>query len=79
MMCFPSDAPRERLLQALAQLGFEVVREGNHIALARDNSDGSRTPMTLPNHRTVTGSALGAILTQAGVTRDESLGAYGRV
>jgi hypothetical protein len=27
-----------------------LVREGNHIAMQRENEDGTRTPLTLPNH-----------------------------
>jgi hypothetical protein len=50
---FPVDVPKSRLLQALESLGFRMVREGNHIALERQNSDGSRTPLTMPNHRTM--------------------------
>ena len=50
---FPRDAPLERVLRTLASLGFAVVREGNHLALARRNADGTLTPMTLPNHRTI--------------------------
>ena len=48
---FPVDAPRERVIKALAILGFRLVREGNHLALVRENADGSRTPLTLPNHK----------------------------
>ncbi len=31
-------------------LGFSVVRVGNHISMVRRNADGSRTPLTMPNH-----------------------------
>ena len=34
MTRFPKDAPRRKVVRALGQLGFEVVREGNHIAIA---------------------------------------------
>jgi len=47
---FPTDAPKRRVLEALQLLGFEPVWEGNHIAMARNNPDGTRTPLTLPNH-----------------------------
>ena len=77
MAKFPVDAPIDRVIKALERLGFGVVREGNHIALARENPDGSRTPLTLPNHRTIKGSTLRTILTHAGIPRDEFLAAYG--
>jgi len=63
-------------IKALEQLGFVRVREGNHIALRRQNADGTETPMTLPNHRTIKSSTLRTILTQAGIARDEFLEAY---
>jgi len=73
---FPVDAPIEKVINALEHLGFQVVRRGNHIALLRENEDGTRTPMTVPNHRKIKGSTLRTILTQAGIPRDEFLTAY---
>ena len=73
---FPVDAPISRVLMALEQLGFAVVREGNHIALQRENEDGSRTPMTIPNHNRLKSSTLRTALTQAGITREEFLAEY---
>jgi hypothetical protein len=32
---FPVDAPSDRVLRALQTLGFEIIRSGNHISLAR--------------------------------------------
>ncbi|MFN7896731.1 MAG: type II toxin-antitoxin system HicA family toxin [Cyanobacteriota bacterium] len=46
------------MLRALQRLGFELIREGNHIALGRTNEDGTRTPLTMPNHRLIKGSTL---------------------
>ena len=59
---FPVDAPKQRVMRALQSLGFAVVQEREHIAMLRQNADGARTPLTLPNHRTLKGSTLRTIL-----------------
>ena len=76
---FPVDAPNRRVVRALEALGFRLVREGNHVAMARANADGTSTPLTMPNHPTLKSSTLRTILTQAGIPRDEFLKAYERV
>ena len=76
MSKFPVDAPTREVVKALERLGFELVREGNHIAMVRENPDGSRTPLTMPNHRTIKRSTLRTILTQSGISREEFLQAY---
>lgn len=73
---FPVDAPRRRVIKALELLGFRLVRDAEHIAMARDNLDGTRTPLTMPNHARVKGSTLRAICTQAGIARNDFLKAY---
>ena len=50
MAKFPADAPLRKVISTLEQLGFRLVREGSHIAMLRENSDGTRTPLTIPNH-----------------------------
>jgi predicted RNA binding protein YcfA (HicA-like mRNA interferase family) len=52
-------------------LGFEVVREREHIALVRENKDGTRTPLTMPNHATIKSSTLRTICTQASIKRED--------
>ena len=73
---FPVDALLRKVLRALESLGFRLVREGNHIAMVRENPDGTRTPLTMPNHRRIKGSTLRTILRQSGISREEFLEAY---
>jgi predicted RNA binding protein YcfA (HicA-like mRNA interferase family) len=76
MSKFPADAPIDKVIGALESLGFRLVRKGNHIAMIRDNPDGTRTPLTMPNHRKIKGSTLRTILTQAGIPKDKFLQIY---
>lgn len=76
MARFPVDAAKAGVLRALANLGFEVVREREYISLARNNADGTQTPLTIPNHAKLKSSTLRGICTQAGIGRDEFLKAY---
>lgn len=73
---FPVDAPKGKVLRALQALGFQLVREREHIAMVRENPDGSRTPLTLPNHPQIKASTLRTVCTQAGISREEFLAAY---
>ena len=78
MAKFPVDAAKARVLRALESLGFRIVREREHIAMVRDNADGTHTPLTLPNHAQLKGSTLRTICTHAGIPRDDFLKAYER-
>jgi predicted RNA binding protein YcfA (HicA-like mRNA interferase family) len=73
---FPVDAPVGRVKRTLELLGFQPVREGNHIAMLRVNTDGTNTPLTMPNHPRIKSSTLRTILTQAGISRDDFLRVY---
>jgi predicted RNA binding protein YcfA (HicA-like mRNA interferase family) len=75
---FPVDAPKKRVMRALEQLGFRLIREREHIAMVRENPDGTRTPLTMPNHPHIKGSTLRTICTQSDISRDEFLSAYER-
>ena len=76
MAKFPVDAPKRKVVKALGHLGFVIVREREHIAMARENPDGTRTPLTMPNHTRIKGSTLRTICSQAGIPRDEFIRAY---
>ncbi len=78
MSKFPVDAPKQKVVRALERLGFVIVREREHIALLRENDDGTKTPMTIPNHTIIKSSTLRSICTQAGISRDDFLKAYSK-
>jgi hypothetical protein len=52
------------------------VREKEHISMLRENPDGSKIPLTMPNHPNIKASTLRTICTQAGISRDDFLEAY---
>jgi predicted RNA binding protein YcfA (HicA-like mRNA interferase family) len=76
MAKFPADAPIRKVIGALEQLGFRMIREGIHIAMVRENPDGTRTPLTIPNHPAIKKSTLRTILTQCKISRDDFLKVY---
>jgi predicted RNA binding protein YcfA (HicA-like mRNA interferase family) len=73
---FPVDAPKGKVIKAFERLGFRLIRKGNHIAMLRQNKDGTDTPLTIPNHRTIKSSTLRTILSQCGISREDFMEAF---
>ncbi len=76
MSKFPVDAPKSKVIKALKLLGFQLVQEREHIAMVRTNTEGTKTPLTMPNHNRLKGSTLRTICTQSGISRNDFLKAY---
>lgn len=79
MSKFPVDAPKRKVIKALEILGFRIIRKKEHISMERINSDGTKTPLTMPNHTKIKSSTLRTICTQAGISRNDFLDAYNKI
>ena len=73
---FPVDAPKAKVIKTLELLGFSIIREREHIVMIKNNEDGTKTPLTMPNHSQIKSSTLRSICTQAGISREDFLAAY---
>ena len=76
---FPVDPPIRKVIKTFELLGFVVAREGNHISMVRENEDGTKTPLTMPNHEKIKSSTLRIICRQVGVSREEFIMAHEHV
>jgi predicted RNA binding protein YcfA (HicA-like mRNA interferase family) len=78
-MKFPKNAPKRKVIKTLENLGFEIIRTENHISMLRNNSDGSKTPLTLPNHERIKGSTLRIICRQSQISRKEFIEIFNKL
>jgi predicted RNA binding protein YcfA (HicA-like mRNA interferase family) len=62
---FPVDATKQKVIKAFEFLGFNLIREREHISMERLNPDGSKTPLTMPNHPRIKASTIRTICTQS--------------
>ncbi|MHC1583357.1 MAG: type II toxin-antitoxin system HicA family toxin [Methanosarcinales archaeon] len=63
-MKFPKDAHKRKVIKTFENLGFRIdrmARMGEHISMVRENPDGTKTPLTMPNHDRIKGSTLRVI------------------
>ena len=75
-MKFPREVPKQKAIKIFENLGFKIVRVGNHISMIRENVDGTRTPLTMPNHKRIKGPTIRIICRQTGIKREEFLEIY---
>ena len=75
---FPVDAPKRKVIKTFTLLGFTAIREKEHIAMLRINADGSKTPLTMPNHSVIKASTLRAICSQVGVSKKDFIRIYNK-
>jgi predicted RNA binding protein YcfA (HicA-like mRNA interferase family) len=73
---FPIDASKQKVIKSFEILGFNLIREREHISMERLNPDGSKTPLTMPNHPQIKASTLRTVCTQSGISRDDFINAY---
>ncbi|MBF0336418.1 MAG: type II toxin-antitoxin system HicA family toxin [Nitrospirae bacterium] len=76
MQKFPNDCLKRKVIYTFEKFGFNIIREREHISMERENPDGSKTYLTIPNHRYIKASTLRTICTQVGISREDFVKTY---
>ncbi len=66
-MAMNIDTPKGKVIKALKKLGYELVREREHLNFK--NAQG--TPLSIPNHKKIKGSTLSTVMVRAGIDKGE--------
>ncbi|MBC8205434.1 type II toxin-antitoxin system HicA family toxin [bacterium] len=75
-MRWPVDAPKQKVIKAFERLDFKIGREREHIAMEKENCDGTKTLLILHNHKQIKGSTLRTACSCAKISREEFLKQY---
>ncbi len=76
MVKFPPTTPQHKVVKALQNLGFRIIREDAYVSMVRENRDKSKTALTIPVHQQIMASTLAVICTQARIVSGEFFKAY---
>ena len=79
MTKFPRDVPKLKVDKGPGSSGIRDDPRKKSLLHERINPDGSKTPLTMPNHEEIEGSTLLIILRQAGITREEFIEVFNDV
>ncbi|MEH2237614.1 hypothetical protein [Nostoc sp.] len=53
---------KKELSKHLSYWGFALIREREHIVIARENEDGSQTPLVMPNQSQIKSGTISTVL-----------------
>ncbi len=74
----PDSAPKDKVIHALENLGYRLVRQGTHISMSCYTSSGIQLPLTIPDIPEFKASTLRMIISRAGITKQDFLEAYNK-
>lgn len=72
----PEVAPKDKVIHALENLGYRLVRQGTHISMSCYTHSGIQIPLTIPDIPEFKASTLRMIISRAGITKQDFLEAY---